>query len=297
MRHMFRAALIGVAIIVSGCVNAPPLKLNAPIEGNDQGKVARTIDHIACELAEVKSKHSPRFDNYAAVAQLTMKIESSAGVTPSLGFIKPLAVAGTSRSKSIGGEFSRGRMKTFSQNFILITDELILSGDCDNRGDPVPLTDRLGLEEVVLAGLNAISDDAHGRKWANEKGKAAAAPQFGSTIQFTTKMGANGGPSIAKTRFKGYGGSNGLLNASQTNTDILVIAFAPVSVVLAEEPPAKQRSLLDQLIRIPRFDVPLLPMTPQQEIDRDDQARRNAINEAQRLLNNMILQNINSIEQ
>ncbi len=301
MHCMFRVALIGAGLFVGGCVNAPPLKLNAPIEGNDQGKVARTIDHIACELAEVKTRYAPRFDNYAVAAQLTMKIESSAGVTPSLSFIKPLAVAGTSRTNAMGGEFSRGRLKTFTQNFVLITDELRSPGDCGSGDDPVPLTDRLGLEEVVLAGLSAISDDAHGIQWADEKGKAAAAPQFGSTIQFTTRMGANGGPSIAKARFKGYGGNNGLLNASQTSTDILVIAFAPIPPTPPAEAPfaPESRNLLDRLIRIPQIEAPLSPTLqppPQMEEARQDRARRGAVDAAQRLLNNMVLQNINSLQ-
>jgi len=52
-------------------------------------------------------------------------------------------------------------------------------------------------------------------------------PSFGSTVQFTIVKSLNAGPNWVLKNFKGPNGSAGLLGAGRTDTDTLVIAFAP----------------------------------------------------------------------
>jgi hypothetical protein len=323
MKRRSSLTVVSSALLLCGCSTVPVLSLNKPIEGNNQGKVTRTIDHIACELAKVKEAH-PAFARYAAAAQLTIKIENSGGISPSLDFIKPLAKEGTSRTIGIGASYAQGSAKTFTQNFVFITEGLT-SSDCRTADDPFAMAGDLGLEEVVVAGLNAVSDDQGGVKWASwSKGDIATASEFGSTITFTTTLAANGGPTLVKKKFEGFGGGDGLLNASHLGTDTLVIAFAPVATFTLppEKPPAvtqplkpksnllqKQLSGAEDLKKLFRDGPapPPNPLPPPQITEAERQAieeakrqdaesatRRAAVASAKALLQSMILQNINS---
>lgn len=329
------AGLICASLLLSACTSAPDLRLNEPVRAKDgmptdtRGKITRAIDHIACELAKAKAS-VPDFKNYAVAAQLTIKLESSGGVTPSLSFINPLAEAGASRTIGVGGEFNRSRLKSFTQNFVFIVDGLKDSG-CGKEDDPFLLTGDLGLLEVVQAGLSAIPEgDAGGSvQWADKKGDISDASQFGSTIQFTTKASANGGLTLSKEKFKGFGGSNGLINGSRVDTDTLVIAFAPIPEVEDSEPAAvappkppapRPRNLKEQLYNVPSGltleellkreaapqsvppGPPAAPPPPppppsaedvqRRQEAKDAAARRSAVESAKRLLDSMILQNI-----
>lgn len=336
------AGAVCASLILGACTGAPDLRLNEPIKASagqpvdTRGKVTRAIDHIACELAQAKAElakgapNSPKFEKYAVAAQLTIKLESSGGVTPSLSFINPLAEAGASRTIGVGGDFNRSRLKSFTQNFVFIVDGLKDQG-CGKPDDPFLLTGDLGLLEVVQAGLSAIRDDdeAGSVHWADsKKGEISDASQFGSTIQFTTKASANGGLTLTKEKFKGFGGSNGLINGSRVDTDTLVIAFAPIPevedsdpVTPAPVPPksgAKPKNLKGQLYNVPSGLTleellergsgpqaqPVVPPAPPpppppsaEEVQKrkdakDAAARRSAVDSAKRLLDSMILQNI-----
>jgi hypothetical protein len=70
----------GLIFCIGGCVNAPNLSLNQPIASSPNGRLTRTIDHIACEIARAK-KTNFKFTNYVVVAQLTLRVENSGGVT------------------------------------------------------------------------------------------------------------------------------------------------------------------------------------------------------------------------
>jgi hypothetical protein len=210
-------------LAIAGC-GVPPLQLNPrPGSVSTTGKIDRIIDKVVCELSLVNGEEKQALANYVAVAQVTIKVEDSGGLTPSLSIINPLPVAGTSNSVSAGGEVSRGRLRSFTQNFVVNPGLLTSEDKCDeNPGSS--LTGDLGLREVVTAGLRATR-----RVGTNPGSLKAQDSHFGSTIQFSSKIGLNGGPGVARTNFKGYGGAAGLANMSRTGTDVLTIAFAPIT--------------------------------------------------------------------
>jgi len=99
-------------------------------------------------------------------------------------------------------------------------------------------------------------------------------PNFGSTIQFTIIKAINAGPLWSLIHFKGPSSANGLVNVGRTDTDTLVIAFAPGAPIL-------------------KPGISTLSKEEQQQQDAADATAAPFVqNQLQTLTNNMILQNL-----
>jgi hypothetical protein len=197
------------------------------------GRVNQVIERVICELTN--AKHSePDLGRYVAVGEMTLKVEDGLGLTPSLSIINPLAIAGTSESTVASAEVSRGRIRSYTHDFAILIKDLP-SEPCDPRTGS-SLTGDLGLAEIVRAGLSGTARTEGGAYRLKDKS------YFASTVTFSFKTAASGGPGVTRTRFKGYGGNNGLANMSRIGTDSLTISFAPIK---APTEPTVQ-SLLEQ---------------------------------------------------
>jgi hypothetical protein len=245
---------LATAIALTGCTGPAALNLN-PLSGSTDavGKIDLVIDRVICELSLAKQQGKSVSD-YIAVASITVKVEDTGGLTPSLSIINPLPVPSTSTSATVGAQFTRGRMRSFTQSFVIRPEHL--RDGCEERPGS-SLTGDLGLVEVVTAGLRAAGRPGSSPGTLNPKDQ-----HFGTTIQFSSVMGVNGGPSVTRTKFKGYGGATGLANISRTGTDSLTIAFAPIktrapvdiSGLLGLPESARQIELLRLLLESSRPD-------------------------------------------
>jgi hypothetical protein len=130
-------------------------------------------------------------------------------------------------------------------------------------------------------------------------------PTFGSTVQFTLVKTFDTGPTWKLTGFTGPSGSKGLFNGGRTNTDTIVVAFAP-----PPKPPKQPTNallFLNQFLLLNRLMSSNLPPTSgeadkalqdvargQQEIDTgSSQADKSAAAAAaQSFTTNVILQNL-----
>lgn len=226
------AAAVAVSMLLSACAGVPTLDIGA--RESARQTVSQVIDHIACEIAKADQKQFLDSYGYIATIQLTMKAEDAGGATPSLNFINPLRVAGTSQTTSIGGELSRTRLRTYTQTFSVVIKKIEETRACKPGKPANALAGDLGINDVISAGVGSIDD---------HKPIIISAPvgdsvplgigAFGSNIQFTLKRSINGGPTWIRTHFRGPNGGNGLFNLSRTDTDILYIAFAPARTIPA----------------------------------------------------------------
>ena len=285
--RLFRSVVLCCAAggLLAACTGPAYLHLNPKPGSNELGKPTRIIRRIVCELSATRNDSKGRFDGYVAAAQISLKVEDTGGLTPSLSAIDTTGMI--TKTLNIGGEITKGRLRTFTQNFVINIDK----ATCPTEIVGTDLTGSLGLEEVVRAALDAIDGAPAGTGGAviGWKGEAGS-PYFGSTIQFSLKTGANGGPSITKPKFKGYGGNNGLLNISRTNTDLLTIAFAPIKQPAALPPSAAEKALQTPLALDASEEEKIARKKAEAELM--DQNRAAAINAAQKLLDRLIVQNL-----
>lgn len=258
------------AVAVSACAGVPDLDIRPPAAANEKSETALILNEVVCEIMGTGANFSTLQENkYFIVVQLLRKAEDSTGLTPSLNFIDPLDIAGTSQTAVIGGEITNGRLRQFNLNFVIEASEL-KAESCDQAGRNASaggLSGNIGLADVIAAGLDSKLQPP-GVLYATLDGKNySKSPVFGSTVQFTLKRAINGGPTWTKVNFKGPNGANGLVNTGRTETNQLQIAFSPIPV--------------------PKGDKSLMTMI---EIDANKFA---ALREAQQLIQQMTLQNLN----
>lgn len=310
------AALLLWLFTLSGCaggiggVPSPDYLNNTKLS---DGKVPFTVDdlvnHIVCEIAAVDdAKDNPAPDGttpnpyppdlwkhgYVAQITLTLKVEDNVGLSPSLSFIHPYAVTGTSLTNLVDGNLNADRQRIYTTAFAIDMEKLKrqidlekLAGNtqpvilpyCANHGY-FSLSGDLGIAGIITAGLTnghyqksyvaPTTANAEGKKSPSlvdvavvlnpalgpnvapnivvstpptdpckvldpdktpvSEGcpaKTANLPTFGSTVQFTILGSWDVGPTLSVKHFKGPSGTKGVLNGGETDTDTLVVAFAP----------------------------------------------------------------------
>jgi hypothetical protein len=235
------------------------------------GRVNQVIERVICELTNA-AVDEPGLRRYVAVGEMTLKVEDGIGLTPSLSLINPLPIAGTSESTVASAEVSRGRIRSYTHDFAILMKDLPQK-KCDPRTGS-SLTGDLGLAEIVRAGLSGTAITEGGAWRLKEKS------YFASTVTFSFKTAASGGPSVSRSRFKGYGGNNGLANMSRTGTDSLTISFAPLKT------PEGPTSLLEQSLLLG------VPEDKRKEL-LDRRAEEDAVAAARDLLQRVLLERIN----
>ena len=125
----------------------------------------------------------------------------------------------------------------------------------------------LGIQEIILAGMRKSTPTDFGfglisslpggeNTPAGDASKVAAAPTFGSTVDFTITGSLSGGPTWTFKTFKGPGGgSNGLANVQRSEKDTLLISFAAASpnATAPQLPPPTGATKKEQLFTAQQF--------------------------------------------
>ncbi len=250
MKKVLRLGALAASLATSACTT---LGHFGPLMDSRTPDVSSVASHIQCEIYRVMipdAEHPP-IDNYrlltdnryVAYAQLTLDVTSNEALTPNLGFITPYTKPMTSLTVSVGGQLGGTQHKTITQSFTIVLDPSKISpaeaaeycgGKDGRRGG---LGGDLGLDNIIEAGLYHATEEqflfplprADDTATTGTKISPMTEPVFGSTIDFTIVYGLAGtGPTWVLTHFKGPGGGNaGLLNATRTVKDTLVISFAP----------------------------------------------------------------------
>jgi hypothetical protein len=236
-----RAIAIAMISAVGGCGGVPPLDIPSDLT------VAHIIDRIQCEVWKARHKY-PRFRNRAwvAVANLTLQVDDSVGLTPKVSFIHPFATEGTNFAFGASATLKGARQRIYVEQIEILVDK-VNKGSCDRQRDGFSLTGELGIVETVAIAMSSIdSDDAV--QFQPKPDKDA----FGQTIQFVvTKNVSDLGPTWTLVRFVGPGG---LFGAERVDTHRLIISFAPGAattkdgaVIMREPAGDRARSLIFQM--------------------------------------------------
>jgi hypothetical protein len=80
-----------------------------------QSEARAIIRQVVCEIDAARRTDS-RINNYWVAFSITLKVEDSAGFTPSLTSLDPLPAAQTSRGVGVAGALVRQRQRTYTQN-------------------------------------------------------------------------------------------------------------------------------------------------------------------------------------
>ncbi|ACI58166.1 hypothetical protein Rleg2_4934 (plasmid) [Rhizobium leguminosarum bv. trifolii WSM2304] len=216
--------------VVSSSCGVP--RFDVPQNPAGQPTVKTIVERLQCELRELVQDDKPDFvpsfhapyllnNDYTVDAALSLEVNETGGLMPSLDFIKPYITAGHSLTWGVNGTFSRSRTQDFTENMHFSMRDIYLSwkqgGDAYLCPSEVKtnLAGKLGLSDFVA--MAAATTDVINK--ASDKGP------FGGTIKFIiTKNISGAGPTWTLTRFKGPGN---LVTASQIYTDSITIAFAP----------------------------------------------------------------------
>ncbi len=77
--------------------------------GTTRLSVTDLVNHIECVIASDKGLQELATDNYVAQITLTLKVDDNVGLSPSVSFIKPYALAGTSLTYGINANLNADR--------------------------------------------------------------------------------------------------------------------------------------------------------------------------------------------
>jgi hypothetical protein len=292
--------------------------------------VSDIMDEVACELAASQAlaaeagKTSDQ-RHFIATANLLLQVDESAGVTPNVSSITPYAVSGTNLTASLGAELTSTKQRTFSSTFVIDVSALNdpAAGGFDrktacravttptsttmtraSRGHGATrLEGDLGLEDIINAGVQSFDARRYVVDWAGKDGSLGASaknmPSFGSTIQFTLRKSISSfGPTWTLRRFKGPSSGNaGLVNGFHTDTNKLVITFAPYypteGAQACETFTTGGMSVHAAHAALFKGEAPAAdPMTPdaEQKEQKQVEAKNRAADTSRNLLNTMILQ-------
>ena len=251
LRYHRGAACFLLTSLISGCAGVPNFygsTFNKPAKKDTAGhydsgpKVNDIAKHISCELAaSIKaSNHAAmRDDNYFIKVFLTLEVDDSLDVTPSLGLIDPFTKAMTNVTTTAAGDLGGARQRIFTATYSLESAKLADPAWCTGvdivSRKTYRLNGNLGFDEVVDDGLDITKD---GYDLTTDPGYAGlhivttgndqSAPSFGSTIKFTITRQLSGlGPLWTLTRFKGPSGMSGLLNGKRPDIDSVILTFSP----------------------------------------------------------------------
>jgi hypothetical protein len=213
-------AVAGLFVLIglSSCASTPDL------EGVESGAptVKDIVHEVQCEVLRATTTKDNRAifqgSQWAAVATLTLQVDDSAQLSPTLSFINPLSVA-ASFAFGIGAQATNSRTRIFNETITMYLDQ--------NPAPEIPVCSQstrlagdLKIEDVVDVALRSTDGTVVGKPPKGLKGSNS----FGETVQFAVVRNVNGvGPTWSFKTFKGPGG---LIGASRTNTQKLVISFA-----------------------------------------------------------------------
>jgi hypothetical protein len=209
-RLRLQALAFGLTMTVGGCAGIPALDVDGP------PTVDAIVDEIHCEVSEAARRY-PRLksENWVASIDLSLQVDDSAQLTPTVSFIDPLAAAGTSFTFGASGELKGSRKRIYEELLDLPIHNLKPSS-CLAQGNSYNFTGDLGIVDAVDIGLRSVEPEDAARY---QKDKA-----FGQTIEFVITKNVSGvGPTWTLVRFTGPGG---LFGVERVDTHTLAISFA-----------------------------------------------------------------------
>jgi hypothetical protein len=209
-RHRLHALAFGLTITVGGCAGIPALDVDGPLT------VDAIVDEIHCEVLAAAGKY-PRLkkQNWVASIDLSLQVDDSAGLTPTVSFIDPLATAGTSFTFGASAELKGSRKRIYEELLDLPIHDL-KPRLCPAQGSTYNFTGDLGIVDAVDIGLRSVEPEDAAQY---QKDKA-----FGQTIEFVITKNVSGvGPTWTLVRFTGPGG---LFGAERVDTHTLAVSFA-----------------------------------------------------------------------
>ena len=205
----------GILAVVGGCSGVPQLDVPSGLT------VAHIIDKIQCEVWEARRTHKGLRDKqWTVVANLTLQVDDSVGLTPTVSFIHPFATAGTSFTFGASAALKGARQRIYVEQVEILVND-VKERSCRSAKDDFSLTGNLGIVETVGLAMRSL-DPNDAARFMPDADKDA----FGQTIQFAvTKNVSAVGPTWTLVHFTGPGG---LFGAERIDTHRLIIAFAPV---------------------------------------------------------------------
>ncbi|MDZ4369877.1 MAG: hypothetical protein U1C74_00455 [Phenylobacterium sp.] len=285
----------GVGILLSGCAGVPKMEFVGPTHSKSDPVAPSEIlvRHLLCEIQEASTFKDMVKLKYVAVINLNLTAEDNLGLSPTLNFITPKAVAATSDTAILGGEISRKRERYFAQDLEFSLADLEALDVCSKGLPGGALRGDLGVKELMERRSTFGVPNGTKPTKRDDLGFDALHPsvqKFGTTAKFTVKWGAAAGPHQVRVHFKGPS-DKGLLSTSRVDVSSLAVAFSRT-----KEPGPGFKEVIAELKRLgaaPGLVEPGPPSpAPVQPPSDKSASEARAADEARSLINQMILQNL-----
>ncbi len=287
MRSSLVGALgVAAGLGLSGCAGMPDYQLG--IQDSNKDPATPLFAHLICEIAASGHFAELQRDHVQVTVALTLTVDDSGGIAPSLSFIHPAHITPRSETDIVGGEVTKARKRTLTRNVHFDVADVDPKASCAADTNAKVLGSfHVGtlidsqMAAPALPGVTVADKDA----------------LFGTTVQFALKLSLNGGPTWVRVHFKGPG-DKGIFNTSRTDTSSLVIAFAKPaagarSAASSTPNPAFLESLLNPDQRKIFESLSPRRLTPEEQAAADAEAARALARErANNLVTQMILQNL-----
>jgi len=199
------------ATFLGSCAGVPQLDIpNALTVGN-------IVDRVECEAWLAREKYPQLADNrWVGVADLFLQVDDSAGLTPTVSFIEPLAAAGTKFAFGASATLKRARQRVYNESIKLDMAKLN-GGTCSKNDSAYDLAGELGIAEAIDIGFQSIDK--------NNTAAFSDKVAIGQTLQFILTRNVSGtGPTWTLAHFIGPGG---LAGAERIDTHKLIVSFTP----------------------------------------------------------------------
>jgi hypothetical protein len=228
-----RLSLSGCALLAgvlcTGC--ALPLVYDVPLDEFGQPTVKTIVERIQCEIRDMvrddRPDHPDSFHrlfllngDYDVVIALSLEVNDSGGLAPSVSHINQLANAATSLTVNANAALNKARAHTFADNIQLSTRQIFADWKTGLKPYDCPepntnLAGSLGLKDLVS--MAASTPNLYEER---KEGNV-----FGGSVQFVvTKSITATGPVWQLVNFKNIAVLGSL---SEVNTDKITLAFAP----------------------------------------------------------------------
>jgi hypothetical protein len=207
-----------IAIVLAmgawGCAQTP--SLDSP--DRPFVKAIDVVNLIRCDLKQTATipDLKGRLAGLVAKADLTLLVDETTGLAPSLGFISPYTQAGLSFTLGVGGNYSGTASRTHSHTVTIRFDDL---GDdeCPQRTDGFDLRSELGIREAIAEAVQVQT----------RAGRGSQLEAYSTKVNFVLTRSVNLGPAWVLKTFKGPTGNSSFLSAQRVDTHTLSIAFTP----------------------------------------------------------------------
>jgi len=224
---------MAAATILGACTSIPQLDIESPVT------VANIVDRIECEAWTARERHPQLLSQkWIGQADLYLQVDDSAGLEPSLTFIKPLMEEGTKFTFGVNATLKRTRQRLYNES-IKIDMTKLNESTCKQARTNYDLAGDLGIIDTLDIGLRSFDkiDEEHGVAFSDKEA-------IGQTLQFVLTRNVNGvGPTWTLSHFIGPGG---LAGAERIDTHKLIVTFTPSvkTVIVSENGHPVRKSIL-----------------------------------------------------